>query len=124
MKYIKLKVWLTKDEYEDVIFALQYVKMKEWFLGFKIELSNKEQDVEYIIPVRTKGDADNIMNRILREGNIDLNMRAFEVHKSASEELCNDMIEHNSGDTGNVDNVTDEGNDLKIAAGFPAVDED
>lgn len=115
MKYIKLKVWLTKDEYEDVIFALQYVKMEEWFLGFKIELSNKEQDVEYIIPVRTKGDADNIMNRILREDNIDLNMRAFEVHKSASEELCNDMIEYNSSDTGN---------DLKIAAGFSAVDED
>lgn len=124
MKYIKLKVWWTKDEYEDVIFALQYVKMGEWFLGFKIELSNKEQDVEYIIPVRTKGDADNIMNRILREDNIDLNMRAFEVHKSASEELCNDMIEYNSRDTRNVDNVTDKGNDLKRAAGFSAVDED
>lgn len=124
MKYIKLKVWWTKDEYEDVIFVLQHAKMEEWFLGFKIELSNKEQDVKYIIPVRTKGDADNIMNRILREDNIDLNMRAFEVHKSASEELCNDMIEYNSRDTGNVDNVTDKGNDLKIAAGFSAVDED
>lgn len=26
MKYIKLKVWRTKDEYEDVIFVLQYAK--------------------------------------------------------------------------------------------------
>lgn len=124
MKYIKLKVWWIKDEYEDVIFALQYAKVEEWFLGFKIELSSNEQDMKYIIPVRTKGDADNIMNRILREDNIDLNMRAFEVHKSASEELCNDMIEYNSSDTENVDNVTGKGNDLKRAAGFSAVDED
>lgn len=67
MKYIKLKVWQTKDEYEDVIFVLQYAKMEELFLGFEIELSNKGQDVEYVIPVRTKDDADDIMNRILRE---------------------------------------------------------
>lgn len=46
------------------------------------------------------------------------------VHKSASEELCNDVIAYNSSDTGNVDNVVDKGNDLKIAAGFSAVDED
>lgn len=124
MKYIKLKVWLTKDEYEDVIFVLQHAKTEEWFLGFKIELSNKEQDVEYIIPVRTKGDADDIMRRILREDNIDLNMRAWEARKMASEELCNDMIAYNSSFTGNVDNVADKGNDLKIAAGFSAVDED
>ena len=119
MKYIKLKVWWTKDEYEDVIFMLQSAKMEEWFLGFKIKLSNKEQDVEYIIPVRTKGDADDIMNRILSEDNIDLNMRAWEVNKSASEELCNDMIEYNSRGS-----VTDKVNELKIAAGFSAVDED
>lgn len=49
---------------------------------------------------------------------------AWGVHKSASEELCNDVIAYNSSDTGNVDNVVDKGNDLKIAAGFSAVDED
>lgn len=39
--------------------------------------------------------------------------------KSDPEELCTDMIEYNSRD-----NVTDKVNDLKIAAGFSAVDED
>ena len=102
MKYIKLKVWQTKDEYEDYIFVLQYAKMEELFLGFEIELSNKGQDVEYVIPVRTKDDAG----------------------KSVYEELCNDMIEYNSRCSSNAGNIENREGDLKTVTGFSAVDED
>ena len=124
MKYIKLKVWQTNDEYEDVIFVLQYAKMEELFLGFEIELSNKGQDVEYVIPVRTKDDADDIMNRILREDNIDLNLRAYDARKSVYEELCNEMIEYNSRCSSNAGNIENREGDLKTVTGFSAVDED
>lgn len=49
---------------------------------------------------------------------------AWEVHKSVSEELCNDMIEYNSRCSSNAGNIENREGDLKTVTGFSAVDED
>lgn len=49
---------------------------------------------------------------------------AWEVHKSVSEELRNDMIEHNSRCSSNAGNIENREGDLKTVTGFSAVDED
>jgi hypothetical protein len=49
---------------------------------------------------------------------------AWEVHKSVSEELCNDMIEYNSRCSSNTGNIENREGDLKTVTGFSAVDED
>lgn len=49
---------------------------------------------------------------------------AWEVHKSVSEELCNDMIEYNSRCSSNAGNIENREGGLKTVTGFSAVDED
>ena len=51
-------------------------------------------------------------------------MRACDARNSASEQVCNEMIVYNSKDAKNTDNAVDEENGLRMAAGFPAIDED
>ena len=43
---------------------------------------------------------------------------AWEVHKSVSEELCNDMIEYNSRCSSNAGNIENREGDLKTVTGF------